>query len=123
MLMRHLKTALATALCAAACSQLSLAQVAVPSILQIDIANHVLYFNDTSDVTKYGTAPNGATTLHPGSFGRGVAIADVVAVNGQRVMGTHSKDAEGNSLRTAPVPGQGIADTVRSGLPRPPSKY
>ncbi len=116
MLMRHWKTALATALCAAACSHLGLAQVAAPSILQIDIANHVLYFNDTSDVTKYGTDPNAATTLHAGSFGRGVAIADIVAVNGQRVMGTHSKAAGGNSLRTAPGPGQGIADTVRSGL-------
>jgi uncharacterized protein (TIGR03437 family) len=116
MLLLHWKTALATALCAAACSQLGLAQVAAPSILQIDIANHVLYFNDTSDVTKYGTDPNVATTLHPGSFGRGVAIADIVAVNGQRVMGTHTKDAGGNSLRTAAGPGQGIADTVRNGL-------
>src|SRR2546423_7004110 len=116
MLMRHWKTALATALCTAACSRLGLAQVAGPSILQIDIANHVLYFNDTSDVAKYGTDPNAATSLHAGSFGRGVAIADIVAVNGQRVLGTHSKDAGGNSLRTAPVPGQGIADTVRSGL-------
>src|SRR5882757_7479271 len=115
-LLRYWKTALATALCAAACSQPGLAQVAAPSILQIDIANHVLYFNDTSDVTKYGTDPNVATTPHAGSFGRGVAIADIVAVNGQRVMGTHSKDAGGNSLRTAPGPGQGIADTVRNGL-------
>jgi uncharacterized protein (TIGR03437 family) len=115
-LLRYWKTALATALCAAAFSQPGLAQVAAPSILQIDIANHVLYFNDTSDVTKYGTDPTVATTLHAGSFGRGVAIADIVAVNGQRVLGTHSKDAGGNSLRTAPVTGQGIADTVRSGL-------
>jgi hypothetical protein len=111
---RYWKTALATALCAAACSQVGLAQVAAPSILQIDIANHVLYFNDTSDVANYGTDPNAATTLHAGSFGRGVAIADIVAVNGQRVMRTHTKDAGGNSLRTGP--GQGIADTVRNGL-------
>ena len=105
-LMRYWKTALATALCAAACSQPGMAQVA-PSILQIDIANHVLYFNDTSDVAKYGTDPNVGTTAHLGSFGRGVAIADIVAVNGQRVMGTHSKDAGGNSLRTVPGPGTG----------------
>ena len=115
-LLRHWRTALATALCTAACSHLALAQVAAPSILQIDIANHVLYFNDTSDVAKYGTDPNVATTLHTASFGRGVAVADIVAVNGQRVMGTHTKDAGGNSLRTAPGPGQGIADTVRNGL-------
>ena len=33
------KTALVTALCAASCSQRALAQVAPPSILQIDVAN------------------------------------------------------------------------------------
>src|SRR6516164_3546451 len=116
MLLRHWKTALPTALCAAAWSQLGLAQVAAPSILQIDIANDVLYFNDTSDVANYGTDPNVSTTLHTASFGRGVAVADIVAVNGQRVMGTHTKDAGGATIRTIPSPGQGIADTVRNGL-------
>ena len=57
MLLRHWKTALATALCAAACSQLGLAQVAPPSILQIDVANNVLYQEDTSDVSKFATDP------------------------------------------------------------------
>ena len=58
MLLLHWKTALATALCAAAFSQLGLAQVAPPSILQIDMANNVLYSKDTSDVSKFGTNPN-----------------------------------------------------------------
>ncbi len=115
MLLRHWKTALATALCAAACSQLGLAQVTAPSILQIDIANHVLYLLDTSDFSKLGTDPN-VTVNHVGNFGRGVGIADIGAVNGQRVMGTHVRDAGGSGLRTAPSPGQAIADTVRNGL-------
>ncbi|MBZ5626496.1 MAG: hypothetical protein LAQ69_48610 [Acidobacteriia bacterium] len=115
MLPRHWKTALVTALWAATCSQPGLAQVAAPTILQIDIANHVLYFGD-SDVSKFGTDPNVTTSAHVGNFSRGVAIADIVAVNGQRVMGTHTKDAGGAALRTAPGPGQGIADTVRNGL-------
>ena len=123
LLMRHWKTALATALCAAACSHLGLAQVAAPSILQIDIANHVLYFNDNSDVASYGTDPNVASTLHTGSFGRGVAIADIVAVNGQRVMGTHSKDAGGNSLRTVPAPARESLTPCGVDWPWPPSKY
>src|SRR5260370_10707448 len=114
-LLRYWKTALATALCAAACSQLSLAQVAAPSILQIDIANHVLYFGD-SDISKFGTDPNITTHVPLKSFERGVGIADIVAVNGQRVMGTHVRDAGGNALRTAPSPGNAIADTVRNGL-------
>ena len=52
------KTALAMALCAAACSQFSSAQVAPPVILQIDLTNNVLYFQDTSDISKYATEPN-----------------------------------------------------------------
>ena len=56
--MKHLGTmAMAATLCVAALSQPGLAQVAAPSILQIDIANHVLYFNDTSDVTNMGLIP------------------------------------------------------------------
>src|ERR1700681_3030226 len=115
MLLRHWKTALATALCAAAFSQPGLAQVAAPSILQIDIANHVLYLED-SDVSKFGTDPHVTTTVHVGNFQRGSAIADIVAVNGQRVMGTHTKPAGGALSRTAPGPGQAIADTVRNGV-------
>jgi uncharacterized protein (TIGR03437 family) len=115
MLLVHWKTAFATALCAAACSQLGMAQVAAPSILQIDIANHVLYLED-SDVSKFGTDPNVTTTVHVGNFQRGSAIADIVAVNGQRVMGTHTKPAAGALSRTAPGPGQAIADTVRNGV-------
>jgi uncharacterized protein (TIGR03437 family) len=115
MILLHWKTVLATALCAAACSQPGLAQVAAPSILQIDIANHVLYLED-SDVSKFGTDPHVTTTVHVGNFQRGSAIADIVAVNGQRVMGTHTKAAGGALSRTAPGPGQAIADTVRNGV-------
>ncbi len=114
-LLGYWKTAVATALCAAGCSQLGLAQVTAASIVQIDIANHVLYFAD-SDISKFGTDANVTTPAPPKSFGRGVGIADIVAVNGQRVMGTHVRDAGGNGLRTAPSPGQGIADTVRNGF-------
>ena len=110
------KTVLATALCAGACSQLGLAQVAAPSILQIDIANHVLYFEDTSDVSKFATDPNVTTPGNVGNFGRAVGIADILAVNGQRVMGTHTKSAGGIISRTAPGPGLAVADTVRNGL-------
>ena len=83
------KTALAMALCAAACSQFSSAQVAPPVILQIDLTNNVLYFQDTSDISKYATEPN--VTLLTASlrnFHRAEGIADIVAVNGQPVKGT-----------------------------------
>src|SRR5436190_21502601 len=113
----HWKTALATALCAAACSQLSMAQVAPPTILQIDTADVVLYFEDTPDPSSFATDPNVPTRLVTRNFSRALAIGDILAVNGQRVMGTHTRGAIGNlGLNTAPGPGQAIADTARAAV-------
>lgn len=109
------KTALATVLCAAAWSQLGLAQVPPPSILQIDVANNVLYREDTSDVSKFATAPTVTPIVGHGAnnFDRALGIADIVAINGQPVMGTHIRWAVNIHLSTAPAPGQAIADTGR----------
>src|SRR5258708_26185383 len=113
----HWKTALATALCAAAFSQLGLAQVAAPSILQIDTANVVVYFEDTPDLSKFATDPNVSTPVAPKDFNRALGIADILAVNGQRVMGTHIRAHIGQLfLETAPAPGRAIADTVRNAV-------
>ena len=114
MLLLHWKTALAAALCAAAFSQPGLAQVAPPSILQIDVANNVLYNQDTADVSKFATDPNVTADSHGAKTSTGrVGIADIVAVNGQPVTGTHIRSAVNVSLSTAPAPGQAIADTMR----------
>jgi len=117
MLLLHWKTALAAALCAAALSQPGLAQVAPPSILQIDVANNVLYFEDTSDLSKFATDPNVTTGALPGKiFTRLFGVADIVAVNGQSVMGTHTRTDVNINLRMAPSPGQAISDTVRNAV-------
>ncbi len=111
------KTALAMALCAAACSQFSSAQVAPPVILQIDLTNNVLYFQDTSDISKYATEPNVTPlTASLRNFYRVEGIADIVAVNGQPMKGTYANAAAATVLRTAPTPGQAIADTVRQAI-------
>ena len=47
-LLLYWKRAFATALCALAYSDPGVAQVVPPSILQIDVANNVLYLHDTS---------------------------------------------------------------------------
>ena len=108
------KTTLAVALCAAVCSQFSSAQVAPPVILQIDLTNSVLYTQDTSDISKYATEPNVTSlTANPRNFHRVAGIADIVAVNGQPMKGTHANAAAVMMLRTAPTPGQAIADTFR----------
>ncbi len=114
MLVRYWKTALTVAVSAAAFSQPGLAQVATPSILQIDVANNVLYQEDTSDVSKFATDPNAVAVLHGAkNFNRAVGVADIVAVNGQPVTGTHIRSAQNIFLSAAPVPGQAIADTGR----------
>ena len=116
--LRRGETALAAALCAAACCQLSLAQVAAPSILQIDLTDHVLYFEDITagDLSKFGTDPNVTTPVGVRNFGRSSGIADIVAINGQRVTGTFSTAYSGLFFRTAPNPGQAIADTMRNAV-------
>ncbi len=111
------KTTLAMALCAAACSQFSSAQVAPPVILQIDLTNNVLYFQDISDISKYATEPNVTPpTAIPRNFYKVHGIADIVAVNGQPVKGTYANAAAAFVLRTAPTPGQAISDTVRQAV-------
>jgi hypothetical protein len=84
MLLRHWKTALATALCAVAFSQLGRAQVPAASVLRIDTGNAVLYNEDTGDVTKFVTDPGVTTPIATKHFNRAVALADIQAVNGQR---------------------------------------
>ena len=117
MLLLHWKTALAAALFAAAFSQPSLAQVPPALVLRIDVANNVLYDEDASDVSKFATNPNVTADSHSSkNFNRAVGVADIVAVNGQPVTGTHIRSAVNVGLRPAPVPGQAIADTVRVGL-------
>src|SRR5262245_51302366 len=114
-LQRFWKTGLAAALCTAAFSQSGLAQVPPASVLRIDTVNAVLYLDDTSDVSKFATDPNVAAATSSRNFNRAVAFADIQAVNGQRVMGVHTRAAIANiGLRPAPTPGQGIADAVRN---------
>src|SRR5690349_2035694 len=84
------------------------------TILQIDIENWVQYVEDTSDVSKFATNPNATTATFPSNFGRAVAIADIVAVNGQPVKGTMTRAQQYLFLNTAQGPGRAIADTVRS---------
>jgi uncharacterized protein (TIGR03437 family) len=111
------KTALAMAFCAAASSQFISAQVAPPVILQIDLTNNVVYFQDTTDVSNYATEPNVTSpTATPRNFYKAHGIADIVAVNGQPVMGTYANAAAAFALRTSPTPRQAIADTVRQAI-------
>jgi hypothetical protein len=114
-LLRHWRTALTTALCAAAFSQPGLGQVPTASILRIDTVNAVAYFEDTGDISKFTTDPNLAAPMLQGKiFNRQVALADLQAVNGQPVMGVHTRVGTNLGLGNVPTPGHAIADLVRN---------
>jgi len=85
--------------------------------LRIDTTNLVVYYDDTPDPSKFATDPNVTTPITPRNFARNITIADIVAVNGQRAMGTHTRGTIANlGLNTAPGPGQAIADTARGAV-------
>jgi len=101
------KTALAAALCAVALSQPGLAQAAPPTILQIDLADYVLYREDVSDAVRFATDPNavGITAFGPvRNFYRAVHLADVVAINGQRAKGGFAASQVVVAFRPDPTP-------------------
>jgi uncharacterized protein (TIGR03437 family) len=103
---------------AAACGALAasgFAQALPPVILEIDLENYVDYCSDVADYSKLATDPS-ATTSMTRTFGTGVIVADIVAVNGKPARGTYVLTGQGLFLRTAPSPGQIIADTVRNGF-------
>lgn len=112
-----MEKALTATVCVAAFSRLSVAQVAPPTILQIDTADVVLYVEDTPDPAAWATDPNVPARVVTKNFGRVLAIGDIVAVNGRPVKGTHIRGAIGNlGLNPASNPGQAIADAARSAV-------
>jgi hypothetical protein len=110
----HLKTVLATALFAAACSQPGLAQ-APAAILQMELENVVTYKIDTSDLSRFGTNPSAtptsgrASSCLPGD--QLISFGDIVAVNSQPAKGTYVSRRGDICLTPTPAPGQGIANT------------
>jgi len=71
---------------------------------------------DTADVTKIATDPSATTAIPIRNFRKAVLIGDIVAVNGQPVKGTLIENTRDMILRTAPTPGQGIADITRDAM-------
>lgn len=109
------KLALVIATCFVLAPTSGLAQTAQPVILEVELENYVDYCSDVADYSKLATDPS-ATTSTTRTFGTGVIVADIVAVNGKPAKGTYVLTGQGLFFRTAPTPGQMIADTVRNGF-------
>lgn len=93
---------------------IALGQGIQPTILQIDTANQVQYFEDTSDLSKLASNPGITPATLPKNYTNSVTIGDIVAVNGQPAKGTLLFTLRMATLRTAPNPGEAIADVVRN---------
>jgi hypothetical protein len=121
MLLLYRRTALATALCALACSQPGLAQ-APPITLQVDVENFVVYTYDVADSTKFATDQSKTISslgLQAGglrTFTPLIGIADIVGVNGMPAKGTWLTRGIVLNLQTSALPGQAIADTIRTNI-------
>lgn len=89
------------------------------SILDIEIDNFVFYVYDSSDYSKFATAPSLVPPWSPSpggparNFFTGVIIADIVSVNGAPARGVMVRRGTGILLRPSPIPGQAISDTTR----------
>jgi uncharacterized protein (TIGR03437 family) len=115
-MLRHLNTLLATMVLSTACGQFALAQGLGPTILEIDIENVVEYQSDISDPSKFGTNPNITPSGGTTPFGPGVALGDIVAVNGEPAKGTVVARPWGLDLTPTANPGRAIADTTRGSI-------
>ena len=113
---RTVQTHIMAVLLVAASSAPGHAQSMPPTILEIDVENFVTYNEDIADLSKFATNPNGTMAAQPRNFFFFLQIADIVAVNGQPVMGTLTRNSRSFSLTTTPNPGQAIADTTRGAV-------
>jgi hypothetical protein len=113
---------LATILCVVAFSHSGRTQVAPSIILQVDVENFVVYTYDISDSSKFATDQNRTISslgLQAGglrTFTPFIGIADIVTVNGTPAKGTWLTRGIVLNLQTNPLPGQAIADTIRTNI-------
>lgn len=108
------RTLVFTALSAVAICQWAFGQAAPATILDIELENFVVYFNDVTDYSRLATDPNRTTVTQPRNFSRAIGIADIVSVNGKPAKGVMTEQRTQFNLRVNPTPGQAIADAERN---------
>jgi hypothetical protein len=85
-----------------------------PVVLTIEVENWVVYRGTVFDISKIATEP-GPTTSDPHVFIDGINVGDIVSINGQPAKGLWSSSFYAMTYRSAPQPGQAIADFDLSG--------
>ncbi len=119
LMIRKAETLAMTVLLVAAYCTPALGQAPPPTILEIDTENAVEYFNDIasqSDPSKIGTNPGVTPVGGLPAFSRLSGLADIVAVNGQRVKGVLANWETLLGASPALNPGRPITDIRMDGM-------
>ncbi len=115
-MVRKAKTFATALLLLAVCCTPGYGQVAPASILEIDVENLVNYADDISNASLFATNPGIPPRSPVRNFAAAIVLGDIVAVNGQPAKGTFVFHQRLVVLRTAPAPGEAIADIVRNNV-------
>src|SRR5690348_12713181 len=109
------KALLIAAACAVGSSDVR-AQVPFSTTLELDVENIVSYASDLFDASKFATDPNLTTAAAVKNFRFVMAVGDIVLVNGKPARGTLVARQQAIALSPTPIPGQGVADVVRTAV-------
>src|SRR5215471_17474222 len=94
----------------------------IPSVLQVDTENSVVYGNEYIHPSQLAQAPlltaQDLTGRFPVNFGMSVGIADVTAVNGTPAKGVLITEVQQLRLTPTATPGMAISDVTRNGSVR-----
>jgi len=85
----------------------------IPTTLEVDVENWVVYVYDVTDHSKMARSPGPLTASRPENFGTSIGIADVTTINGSPAKGVMVFQGQGIYLRPTPTPGQAIGDVTR----------
>jgi uncharacterized protein (TIGR03437 family) len=80
-----------------------------PVVLTIDVENNVIYRGTVFDASKLAKDPGPTTSVNQ-AFVEAINIGDIVAINGKPAKGMWSSTVYATPFRSAPQPGQLIAD-------------
>jgi len=113
MITRRIRMLVAGTLIAICCKTVS-GQGSSSVILNVNTENSVVYLDDVSDVSRFATNLNVTAAVVARNFQQSIVMADIVSVNGQPAKGVVLFSIRTINLRTAPTPGQAIADVMRT---------
>ena len=105
-----------TLLSAVVFCQSALAETTLATVLDIEVANYVDYYNDVTDWSKLATDPNRTTVTQPRNFAQSIGMGDIVAVNGKPAKGMFTDSRTQLNGQVNPTAGQAIADGPRSSV-------